>query len=105
MDDPFLGVRIELANGHKFARDYDEFVSKLLSCITETLNNTDVGQEIMDEALGMALYKHLTPEEWQNQKARFLQAMFFLTLLNCPPLEKEIAHHLYCELRKEYPHE
>ena len=92
-------IKRELVNGARFADSYDEFVSKMLTCIMETLNNSEAGQELMQTAVDDAIRNNLTPDQWQQRKANILQVLFFLALNNCPLLKKEMAHHLYKELR------
>ena len=99
--DPFEDVKQELVNGHRFAANYDEFVTKMLSSIMEALNTTDEGQEIMDDALGKALRSGISPEAWHKQKADILIVIFFIALSECSMLRHEYCHHLYKELRGE----
>lgn len=99
--NPFEDVKRELVNGHRFASNYNEFVTKMLSAIMEALNTTDEGQEIMDDALGKAIRSGMSPEAWQKQKANILIVLFFLALSECSMLCHEYCNHLYKELRKE----
>ena len=99
MENYFEDIKRELVNGHQFAENYDEFVSKILKAIQTGMNDTDVGQKIMDEAVGAAIRKGLTAEEWKQQKANMMKLLFVLILDECPMLKKEMARHLYNELR------
>ena len=99
MENYFEDIKRELVNGHQFAENYDEFVFKILKAIQTGMNDTDVGQEIMDEAVGAAIRKGLTAEEWKQQKANMMKLLFVLILDECPMLKKEMARHLYNELR------
>jgi len=99
MENYFEDIKRELVNGHQFAGSYDEFVSKILKAIQTGMNDTDVGQEIMDKAVGTAIQKGLTAEEWKQQKASMMKLLFFLILDECPALKKEMARHLFHELR------
>ncbi len=105
--DPFEDVRREYVNRYRethgilLANDYDSFVNKMLDAIQITMNESDVGQEIIDEALGVALARNLTPEQWSLQKANLMIVLFCMALDACPFLKHEMAHHLYNELRKE----
>jgi len=99
MERCFEDIKRELVNGKMFASSYDEFVSKILKSIQTAMNDTDVGQKIMDDALGVAMQKGLTVEDWNFQKANMMKLLFCLVLDECPMLKKEMAHHLYQELR------
>ena len=107
MDNPFEDVKREYVNrisetsGKVFARDYDEFVSKLLACIQEALNTTDAGPMILDAALGRAILEGWSPERWQKCKVDTMKMIFFLVLDECPQMKHEFALHLYDSLRKE----
>lgn len=107
MQNYFEDVKREYVNhisetgGKVFARNYDEFVSKLLACIQEALNTTDAGPMILDEALGRAISEGWSAERWQQCKVDTLKMIFFLVLDECPQMKHEFALHLYDSLRKE----
>lgn len=83
------------------ADNYTDFVNRILDACQMVLNESDVGQELVDKLLADAIRNHLTKEEWQEKKVNLLKFCFFFAIHEIPRLEKEMAHHLYRELRKE----
>ena len=88
-------------HGVMLAKDYAGFVDKVLTAIMQTLNETSAGQELTDQALGIAIRNNATPEEWQKTKVNILTFLFWLTMQECPQLKHEMTTQLYRELRKE----
>lgn len=109
MSSSFEDIKLMYANnfreshGIMLAKDYASFVDKVLTVIMDTLNTTCEGQELTDQAKGIAIRSNATPEEWQKTKVNILTFLFWLTMQECPQLKHEMAIHLYRELRKENP--
>lgn len=107
MDNAFEDVKREYVNrlsethGICLARNYDEFVEKVMVAAITALNETPEGRSLMDDAVRLALAKGLTPEQWRDQKIAIIRMLFFVALDSCSYLKHEFAHHLYNELRKE----
>ena len=105
-ENPFEDVKREYVNhysetgGKVFARDYHEFVTKLMTCIQEAMNTTEAGPMILDEVLCRSILEGWSDERWQKCKVDTLKMLFFLVLDECPWLKHEFAMHLYDELRK-----
>lgn len=97
----FEDVKRELVNGNKFASNYDEFVTKVTEAIRETLNNTVVGHQITQLMLENAISNGRTPEQWNQDKVDLMIVLLFAAMNEFPELKREMAHHLYNELRKE----
>ena len=105
MTDAFEDIKREYVNRFSdtetpFAPDYDTFVSRMLGCIQEALNTTDIGQWIIDKTLCQAISEEWTAEQWQQYKAGVMKMVFFLALEECPQMKHEFAVHLYNELRR-----
>lgn len=83
------------------ATNYDDFVSTVLSAVQETLNSPTGRELVVDPLLEESIRNNATPEEWQQKKVNLIRFMFFFAVDNLPWLKKEMAHHLYHELRKE----
>jgi len=102
MSNCFEDVKRELINRmpRRFADNYDDFVDKMLRCIQSALNTED-GQAWIDPLLAEAIRTNMSPEDWQKQKANLMVFLFCLVMHEIPMLNREMAHHLYNELRKE----
>lgn len=102
MDPVFEDVKRELVNRmpKRFAGSYDEFVDRMLRCIQSALNTED-GQAWIDPLLAEAIRTNMSPEDWHKQQVNIMLMVFFLTLDEIPMLKRELAYHLYNELRKE----
>lgn len=83
------------------ADNYTDFVNRVLDACQTVLNESDIGQELVDNLLADAIRNHITPEEWQQKKVGLLKFCFFFAVREIPRLKQEMAHHLYHELRKE----
>lgn len=83
------------------ADNYTDFVNRIIDACQIALNESDIGQELVDNLLADAIRNHITPEEWQQKKVDLLKFCFFFTVREIPKLKQEMAHHLYHELRKE----
>ena len=88
-------------HGVMLAKDYTEFVDKVLSAIMTAMNTTPEGKEFTELAKGLSLRNNDTPEEWQKTKVNILTFLFWLTMDLCPAMKHEMATHLYNELRKQ----
>jgi hypothetical protein len=82
------------------ADNYDDFCSRILDAVRETLNSP-VGQDLIEPLRQDAIRTHMFPEAWQQKKVDIMVTMFFLAVDNLPMLKHELANHLYHELRKE----
>lgn len=100
MINSFENVSSELKNGRQFAASFDDFVTKILTAIQTTMNSP-AGQELVAPLLTDAIRSGMPVETWNKRKTDIMKTMFFLTLEECPQLKKEMARHLYNELRKE----
>ena len=96
----FEAISSELANGHPFADNYEDFVNTMISAI-QTALKSPAGQDLVAQMIVGAIESGMSPEEWNQRKADLVKVMFCLTLEECPQLKKEMATHLYNELRKE----
>ena len=96
----FEDVKRELVNGNRFARNYNEFVDKLLKIIQYGLNEPE-GQAWVAPVIDEMIRSGMDPETLSHHKANIMQLVFWLVLDECPQLKHEMAHHLYNELRKE----
>ena len=83
------------------ADNYSDFVNRILYACQVTLNESDIGQELIDNLLADAIRNNITQEKWQQKKVALLKFCFFFAVRELPRLEQEMAHHLYHELRKE----
>lgn len=85
----------------QYASNFTEFTEKAVSALTRALNDTETGQQLMDDLLKQSLKKnpHLTPEEWAKIKQDFLTFCFFAAIKESPEAMHELAGHVYNELR------
>ena len=103
MDDIIEAFKIQMINRwpKAIATNYTDFINKVLCAVQEALNSP-LGQELLvDPLLAEAIRANVSPEEWQQKKIGLIKFMFFFTVDNLPWLKKEMAYHLYNELRKE----
>lgn len=82
------------------ADNYDDFCSRILDAVRETLNSP-VGQDLIEPLRQEAIRTNMSPEAWQQKKVDIMVTLFFLAVDSLPMLKHEMAHHLYHELRKE----
>lgn len=87
------------------ADNYTDFVNRILIACQTVLNESDIGHELTENLRADAIRDNISPEEWQQKKVDLLKFCFFFAVRELPRLQQEMAHHLYHELRKEYPHE
>lgn len=87
------------------ADNYTDFVNRILDACQTVLNESDIGQELVDNLHADAIQNNITPEEWQQMKVDLLKFCFFFAVREIPRLQQEMAHHLYHELRKENRHD
>lgn len=86
----------------KIANNFDEFVNKVLTASTNTLNSEN-GQQLVEALLKQSLANNpnLTDEEWAKIKQDFLAYMFFTFIKENPELFKEFGEHTYNALREK----
>ena len=95
--------RYRECKGKVLAKDLNEFTNKVVNVISDALNATVIGQQLVDDLREAELKKNPDMDEgdWCNAKARLLTFLFHLVLTECPVLKHEYALHTYDALRKE----
>ena len=90
MENIFEDIKREYVNRYSetgvilLARNYEEFVLKMVACIRISLDDV----------------KYLLPELTDEQRTEYIKILFFVVLDECPQLKHELAVHMYNELRK-----
>ena len=84
-------------------KNYEDFTEKIISTIIDGLNNTEYGREIVKMVFAAARKKNidLTADEWNKIKSRIVLDVFMTMMNTYPELKREMAGHLYNELRAE----
>lgn len=84
----------------QYASNFTEFVDKSLTAIMNTMNDTETGQQLMDDLLRQTLDRNpnTTPEQWSKIKQDFLTFCFFEAVKECPEAMHELGTHVYNEL-------
>lgn len=87
----------------QYASNFTEFVDKSLTAIMNTMNDTETGQNLMDDLLKQSFERNpdLTPEQWAKIKQDFLTFLFFSAVQECPEAMHELGTHVYNEMRGE----
>lgn len=87
----------------QYASNLAEFTDKAVTALAKVLNDTEIGQKLMDDLLKQSLEKNpaLTLEEWAKIKQDFLVFCFFAATKESPEAMHELAGHVYNELRGE----
>lgn len=84
-------------------KNYDDFTRNITNMIIDSLNNTEEGREVVNMIHDEARKKNpnFTAEEWDKIKPRIVLTIFMEMMNNYPELRREMAGHLYNELRAE----
>lgn len=84
------------------AKNFDEFVEKV-EAAERTVLNSEAGQEITKKYLELCLRENpkMTAEEWKAKKSGLMTAIFCTFCLENEDAKRELAEHVYNELRKE----
>lgn len=87
----------------QYASNFTEFVDKSLSALMSALNDTETGQQLIDDLLRQTLERdpNTTPEQWAKIKQDFLTFCFFSAVKESSEAMHELAGHVYNELRGE----
>ena len=83
--------------GKVLAGHLDEFTGKILNAITEALNTTIEGRQIVSDLHEEELRRNplLTDQEWSTIKAQFMVFLFHQIMTECPLMKHEFALHVY----------
>lgn len=84
----------------QYASNFTEFTEKSISALMRVLNDTETGQQLMDDLLRQTLERDpsTTPEQWAKIKQDFLTFCFFAAVKESPEAMHELAGHVYNEL-------
>ena len=85
------------------ANNTTEFLDTVSSAIVETMNTTEIGQELTEKLLEMKLAENpnMTKEEWNKTKQQFLVYLFHSFIKETPQAMQELGEHIYNELNAE----
>ena len=90
------------AEPKRIAESFNGFIDTVSEAERKILNS-EIGQEITKSLLAECLRKNprMTEDEWSRKKSELMTFIFCMFVKENPAANREFAHHLYDELRKE----